>query len=250
MIEAIFFDVDGTLIPHGQKAMPKSTLEALQQLKQKGIKLFVATGRPPNSIAHIQSMFDFDGFLTANGQYCFNHQEIIFEKYIPQESFSQLLPYLEQEHIPVLCALLDKSYRNFPNKDGLNDHWESIDLNKLSQAKIIQIMAYISEERDEDFLKHLPFCKSVRWTDSFADIIPEDGGKDCGIDHMLAYYDIPLENVMAFGDGGNDLTMLDHVPYSIAMGNASDIVKKHASYITTDIENDGIARALKHFQLI
>lgn len=250
MIQAIFFDIDGTLIPHGDTKMPTSTIEALNALKEKGIKLFIATGRPPNSIDHIRKMFDFDGYLTANGQYCFNNQEIIFEKYIPKDSFAKLIPYLEEEKIPALCALLDTSYRNYPNPNQGDDKWPIVDFNTLIDKDIIQIMAYIPESQDDIFLQHLPLCKSARWIDTFADIIPEDGGKDRGIDHIIKYYNIPLENVMAFGDGGNDLTMLRHVPYGIAMGNANDTVKQHASYVTSDIYDDGILNALKHFGVL
>lgn len=55
---------------------------------------------------------------------------------------------------------------------------------------------------------------------------------------------------MAFGDGGNDIPMLMHVPLSVAMGNAKEDVKSIASYVTDTVENDGIYKAMKHFQLI
>lgn len=251
MIQAIFFDIDGTLIPFGQKTMPQSTLNTLWALKKKGIKLFIATGRPPNSMDFVRQMFPFDGFLTANGQYCFNEDTIIYEKYIPKESLKQLLPYVKREQIPILCALLDISYRNMKNPySDVDDNWPIIDLNQIIDQNVVQIMAYIEEKDDEAFLSHLPNCKSARWTHSFADIIPSDGGKDTGIDRIIAHYGISLDHVMAFGDGGNDITMLEHVPYSVAMGNAEDKIKKSASYVTDDADKDGIAKACVHFGLL
>ena len=186
MIQAVFFDIDGTLIPHGKEEMPQSTVNALWKMKEKGIKLFIATGRPPNSIAFARKLFPFDGFLSANGQYCFNEETVIYEKYIPKESIRQLLPYVEEKKIPILCALLDKSYRNMQNPNSrYDDEWPIIDLNEIIDESIIQIMAYIDEKEDEAFLSHLPGCKSARWTSTFADIIPAQGGKDQGIDRML-----------------------------------------------------------------
>ena len=111
-------------------------------------------------------------------------------------------------------------------------------------------MAYIPEQQDDDFLAHLPGCKTARWTPAFADIIPSDGGKEAGIDHVLAYYGISLDDAMCFGDGGNDITMLRHVPKSVAMGNANDKVKASASYVTSDVREDGIYNALKHFGVL
>ena len=56
--------------------------------------------------------------------------------------------------------------------------------------------------------------------------------------------------LLAFGDGGNDVSMLRHAAIGVAMGNAVDEVKEHANYITTSVDEDGIANALKHFSVI
>ena len=250
MIKAIFFDIDGTLIPHGEKQMPSSTIDALNQLREKGIKLFIATGRPPNSISHIYDMFDFDGFLTANGQYCFTQDHVIFEKYIPKESIYAIIPYIEEKKLPVLFATLNKNYRNQYNVGDFDSIWPIVDLNTVKDEKMVQIMAYIDPKEDDAFIEHLPLCQSARWTDVFADIIPIDGGKDKGIDHILDDFGISLSQTMAFGDGANDITMLQHVPYGISMGNASQEVKDHAYYVTTDICDDGIYHALIHFGVL
>ena len=58
------------------------------------------------------------------------------------------------------------------------------------------------------------------------------------------------ENCYAFGDSRNDMTMLEHVGHSIAMGNATDDVKAACSWVTDRPENDGIEKAMKHFGLI
>ena len=55
---------------------------------------------------------------------------------------------------------------------------------------------------------------------------------------------------MAFGDGGNDIGMLHHAGIGIAMGNANDNVKVAADYVTTSVDEDGIANALKHYGII
>ena len=55
---------------------------------------------------------------------------------------------------------------------------------------------------------------------------------------------------MAFGDGGNDISMLRHAGIGIAMGNANDTVKASANYVTDSVDEDGIWNALKHFNLI
>lgn len=250
MIKAIFFDIDGTLIQHGATHMPESTINSLKQMKEMGIKLFIATGRPINTTGHVQAMFDFDGYVTANGQYCVNKQGLIHEQYIPKSSLLEIIPYIEENKIPVVFASLERSYINKYNKKEYDASWPIVDLNDIVDEKIVQIMAYIQEEQDDDFLAHLPGCKTARWTPAFADIIPSDGGKEAGIDHVLRHYGISLDEAMCFGDGGNDITMLRHVPNSVAMGNAEQKVKDAASYVTNHISEDGIYNALKHFGVL
>ena len=67
---------------------------------------------------------------------------------------------------------------------------------------------------------------------------------------MLEHFGIPLECAMAFGDGGNDIPMLQHFPYGIAMGNSNDAVKASAAYVTADVDDAGVVKALQHFGLL
>ena len=96
----------------------------------------------------------------------------------------------------------------------------------------------------------MPHCEATRWNPLFTDVIPTGSSKQVGMDKILEYFNIPLEATMAFGDGGNDISMLQHAGISIAMGNASEQVKQAAQYVTAPIDEDGIAKALKHFGII
>ena len=118
---------------------------------------------------------------------------------------------------------------------------------------ILQIMGYFTAEEEKEtdiFGKVLTHCEPMRWYPLFADIIARGNSKSTGIDKVLAYFDIDLKDTMAFGDGGNDIPMLKHVTTGIAMGNAEPHVKAVADYVTTSVDEDGIANALKHFGLI
>ena len=68
--------------------------------------------------------------------------------------------------------------------------------------------------------------------------------------HTLAHLGLTREQCIAFGDGGNDVTMLDYAGIGVAMGNACDTAKQAADYVTDDIMKDGLAKALGHFHLI
>ena len=69
MVKAIFFDIDGTLVSFKTHKIPASTQEALKALRDKSIKIFIATGRPQCLINNLGDL-EFDGYITVNGSYC------------------------------------------------------------------------------------------------------------------------------------------------------------------------------------
>ena len=69
-------------------------------------------------------------------------------------------------------------------------------------------------------------------------------------DQIIRHFGIKLEETMAFGDGGNDISMLRHAGIGVAMGNANDDVKAASNYTTTSVDEDGIANALKYFGIV
>ena len=90
----------------------------------------------------------------------------------------------------------------------------------------------------------------VTWYPGYADIIPKGGGKHEGMRKVGEHYGFAPEEAMAFGDGGNDISMLKAAGIGVAMGNASEKVKLAADYVTDSVDNDGIEKALKHFGVI
>ena len=83
MIKAVFFDIDGTLVSFKTHVVPKSTLHAIELLKKKGIKVFIATGRHRRSINNLGDL-EFDGYVTLNGGYVFaGKDDVIYKHSIP-----------------------------------------------------------------------------------------------------------------------------------------------------------------------
>ena len=123
-------------------------------------------------------------------------------------------------------------------------------MQRVRTHKTYQLNLFLSDKDEQPILKMLPNCRSVRWCPLFGDIIPKNGGKSTGIKYILDYYNINIDECMAFGDGGNDKEMLEFAKIGVAMGNASDDVKSIADYVTTDVDNDGILNALKHFNVL
>ena len=262
MIKAIFFDIDGTLISFKTHKIPQSTMEALQKLHDKGIKLFICSGRPPMDIKPLMDKLNslFDGYITLNGQYCYDaNKKIIHEQSLDKDDLIKLTDYLKDKDIACGFVELNYFYFNLHNQylSDLDKQLGSTaperiidDMQRVRTHKTYQLNLFLSNKDEQPILKMLPNCRSVRWCPLFGDIIPKSGGKSTGIKYILDYYNINIDECMAFGDGGNDKEMLEFAKIGVAMGNASDDVKSIADYVTTDVDNDGILNALKHFNVL
>lgn len=253
MIKAIFFDIDGTLLSHSQWKIPLDTRRALDELKNKGMKVFAATGRHILELEELpmEDVF-FDGYVTLNGQICLDSERnILFGTPVCEKDMEQILPLFEKKEIPMMFVETGRMYMNMVNKnvvDAQNDIATSIPpIQEYTGNPIYQVIAYGDEEELEQISALLGNCRLVRWNKRAADFIPANGGKVRGIEKFLEYYHIVREEVMAFGDGNNDIDMIEFAGIGVAMGNACQEVKACADYVTEDIDEGGVAKALKHF---
>ena len=112
-------------------------------------------------------------------------------------------------------------------------------------ADIFQMVAFANEQ-ERKFLRTVPGVRLTRWTCGGYDIVAETANKWDGILHVLKYYQIVPRGTFAIGDAENDIEMLQNAGFSVAMGNASDEVKRHANYVTAHIDDDGFAKAIDY----
>ncbi|HAY3538271.1 Cof-type HAD-IIB family hydrolase [Elizabethkingia anophelis] len=257
-IKAVFFDIDGTLLSFKTHKVPASTEEAIRILKERGIHVFVSTGRSYNDIGHIRYL-DFDGFITYNGGYCITKEgEVLFKKCINPNDVKALLNYADNN--PLSFSLMSE-HGNFihdvtPEIAGMYAHLNLpipplVDMSNTDTENVLQGNIFISSEEEAAFMAQvMPDSVASRWSPLFADVNPSGQSKQVGIEVFCKHYGIDVSQTMAFGDGGNDITMLKYVALGVAMGNANPEVKEIADYVTDDIDNDGILKALKHFGII
>lgn len=258
MIKAIFFDIDGTLITFDTHELPESALRALTRLRQKGVKVFLATGRAPQSVDFIREKFDFDGVIAFNGQYCFDASGVLLDMPLPFETVLSVLPYLQEKQIASSFETVGENVFNLVNDRvrelirlvGVNEpEPRTIDVARLNKS-VYQMTAFVTPEEEAEFIAHLPGCRAVRWYPTFVNVIAENGGKHVGIAKVCESYGIDRSETMAFGDGGNDVDMLKYAGIGVAMGNAGASAKAAADHITTAVDDDGVFNALKRFEVI
>ncbi len=255
MIKAIFFDIDGTLLSYNTHKVLPGTIAAFETLRRKGVKTFISSGRPLMLIPDMP--VQFDGFITVNGGFCFVDDKVILRNSIDKNDCQRWLEYVKQYDLTTMCFTEREMYINRiePVAMALRDKLgfkmpPVLPLDELRDKEVFQFIAIQSADNDAKVLENLSHCRMPRWHPLFSDIVPENSSKAVGIERMLAHFGIGREESMAFGDGANDIEMLDYVGTSVAMGNADDNVKTHASYVTDSADDEGIAKALRHLSVI
>ncbi len=256
MIKAAFFDVDGTLYSHQTNQIPLSTRKAIAELQAQGILCIVATGRHPIELAELPvEDIGFDAYMVMNGQMMLDQQKnILFSVPFSGKAKETLVAHFENHMYPSLLLEKDDIYLNFSNERVQQAQaYFSLATPKIgtySGNEIYQFCLYITSAEERLLDAIADECVITRWHNFGIDIFAKGGGKMAGIQRYLDLIGVAPEEIIAFGDGENDAEMLRFAGIGVAMGNASEATKSAADYVTADIDDDGIEKALRYFKLI
>ena len=267
----IALDLDGTLKSSdatGRIILPK-TKKILIELAKKGIVIVLASGRPTAGLyaeANELQLNDFGGYLLSfNGAKVVNYQtkEVIFQKifdattahlvYDRAKKYNlAVMTYTDQEIITEDSAdqyvQIESKINNMPLKQ-VDDFKAVVDypVNKVLLTGKPEYAAKIEDEFKAPFKDSLSIYRSAAY---FIEVMAKDIDKAASLKVLADSLNIRPEEIISFGDGYNDQAMFKEAGHCIAMGNAVDVLKEKATYVTDTIENDGILKALYHEKVI
>ena len=245
-VRIIFFDIDGTLVDHATGCVSGKTFEALHRLRQKGILLCIATGRAPVAIPDFGS-FRFDAYCTFNGSFSYAGDHIIHSTPLLPEDVSAVIRNAAAIGRPVTVATREEMAANGSDQD-LADYYRlagltltvSDDFDSVRQKDVYQIMLGCRPADHPAITQGTIGVKmAVSW-DRAADVIPAASGKAASIAKILEHFHLDASQAMAFGDGLNDMQMLQAVGTGVAMGNGAARLKEMADDICAPVSEDGI----------
>lgn len=240
--------------------IPPSTILALTQAKANGHKVFIATGRPPIIITNLGAIEHLiDGYVTTNGALCFIGEQTVACHAIPQEDAKLVVDDSIKKNYGLIMvgekdvAVLDPNGdvdRIFRQHLAVQNLELAKPVEKVLEQRVLQMTPFFPEEYEKELMARLTSCTSGRWHPEFTDITAKQADKGQGLLAIANQAGLDPKFTMAFGDGGNDLSMIRTAGIGVAMGNALDSLKQEADYVTTSVDDNGIRHALQYFNLI
>ncbi|MEG0614361.1 MAG: Cof-type HAD-IIB family hydrolase [Oscillospiraceae bacterium] len=263
----VAIDIDGTLV-NRKKEITHKTKSALMALQKSGVRLAIATGRPPiGAMAYVKELEleKYGGFLVAyNGASvidCANNEAICAEKF-PPKHIKPLYDISQKYGLTIMTYEGDTII-----SENCSDQYLEIEarINGLAKKQVNSIVDYVDFDvpkcimlgdgeylasiEDKVFAEIGDDLNAIRSEPIFLEIVSNGIDKAFGLAEILRNINAEKDQLIAFGDGFNDRTMIEFAGVGVAMGNAQDVVKKVADFVTLSNQEDGIAFAIeKYFQ--
>lgn len=262
----IALDLDGTLT-NSEKIITLRTFDALMKAQREGVRLVLASGRPTFGIAALANQLqlaDYGGYvLSYNGgriiDWC--EKTVIFSQVVDQKLVPILYDFAEKAQLPIVtylpeAILASKNEGEYLAEEArINGMPVVVAQNFVEEAMQIaggstkflipgepELLIQLESEMKATLSEQMEVFRSAPF---FLELPPKGIDKAQSLQRLLTHLGLERESLMAFGDGFNDLSMIQFAGQGVAMANAVEEVKSIADFVTTSNEEDGIAHALE-----
>lgn len=272
-IKIIALDLDGTLLD-SEKRLSEENRLALEQAAAKGIEIVPTTGRVCAIVPEAVRQLPFVHYaITVNGAevYDVKNDRVIAKNELSWQKAVEIMAYLDGFDVVYDCYQNGGGYMTKAHLDKVGNYLTSAYFEAIyakSRTPVPELKAHLRELGQG--VQKLQFCTRDQALRGFlledlktrfdgiavstalpynGEINAETGHKGAALAKLCAHLGCTMENVMTFGDGLNDITMLQMAGISVAMGNAAPEVKAAAKYVTGSCDESGVAQAIRKFCL-
>ena len=262
---AIALDLDGTLTNHDKVVTPR-TRQALLKAQEQGAIIILASGRPTYGIVPVAECLEQEkrgGYiLSYNGGNIVNAKtgEKLFSQFLPDAVIPILYKYAREHRYALLGYAGNEIITEMPDDQYVK---EESRINKMNIRKVDNLLDALEPhptkllmtgdptdmiKAEEELVEILGEKMDIfRSAPFFLELVPKGIDKAQSLLRLLSKINLTPADLMAFGDGYNDLSMLKLAGVGVAMANAAPEVRADADYVTLSNEEDGVAEALLHF---
>lgn len=245
--EALIIDLDQTTVRKGWGEMPsESVVNAIHKAKEK-LKISTASGRPLRMCADIWRVLDLDSpCIIDDGAQILDPKthKPIWQLPIPEDTVAEILRLTPCNLVEI--AFDSKKMDSSGNGERGHERVCRISVRGINKANSQELFDVYSQLPDLTLDVHSSWRKAG---DTDIDITHKLATKKTAIEKLIEITGTKKENVIGVGDNFNDLPMFEAVGYRVAMGNAIDELKKSADFVTTSIEEDGLAYFIRNHLL-
>lgn len=254
-------DMDGTLLNSRGEITP-DTVEEIRKLAEKDVVFTVSTGRPIQGVTKYKEVLGLTGpVITYNGAMIVNAKDnrVLFEQGLLREDARKIWE-LGQTYNTTMCIWAGNQLYGNRLDDKIHDYKKlsgvepvlAEDIETLLDIGITKILWYDEVERIESFLAQLSpdlFCEVSYCTSkpTFLEFFSDKVSKAVAMEKIGELLGISREEMVAIGDGLNDLSMIQYAGLGVAMGNAAKEVKEHAQFVTDTNDEEGVKKVLEKF---
>lgn len=261
-IKLIITDFDGTIADKNNQISAK-TRETFERLKQHGVKIIVATGRMFPSAEIMAKRLNLDSPIVAyqGATIQFSGEDKpIFANYLDKTYAQKIVKYLKEKNIHTQIYINDEIIVENDN-DIVKAYAEKMELGykvvkNLEEEDLSVLPKILAINMNPDIVSNLQKETQKMYGDKvcitlstpyFCEFTNPKAHKGEALKFLADYYNIPLEKTMAFGDQNNDITMIQNAGIGVAVGNASENLKRVCDFVTKSIDEDGVAYAIEKF---
>lgn len=270
MYKMVVFDIDGTLVPHLSHTFAHEIEDMMQKLKRRGYLVVLATGRDWISIGNLYQNPYVDYYIGANGSFIYDlkEQRYLFQSIIDWKEFQLLSEEILENNINTLNGIiLSDAHHVYVKEYEVKDNWfwevfrprfKPYERAKEELDRTQFHLVTIEQKKHNDLLsKIMKFTTDHQFNLTVQSHWPsgifmanKGVNKASAIKKLCHLLDFKINQVIAFGDGENDLEMIKEVGHGVAMGNAVEQLKKVANDITINVEEFGTKFYLKKLGII
>lgn len=261
MYKLVALDIDGTLLNSSGQVDP-STLDIIKQVQKKGVMVTISTGRPIQGVYKYIEMLNLKSpIITYNGGMIIDSEtgRTLFDKKLKDADTKQVIELGLEKDTSMIAWSNNKLYANriddytkqYQKMSGqdLLDLKDYENLCKTGVTKVIWINEPETLKGYQETLKMIlnESITAVTSKAHYLEFFNKEVSKARALEYIGQKYHIKREEMIAIGDGNNDIDMIDYVGLGIAMENATDAVKKVSNYVTKSNDEQGIFYALNKF---
>lgn len=257
-VDMVFLDIDGTIYFKGE--IVESAARAVKMLIDKEFPVALCTGRSVLHARHIQQALQVPYGIYFNGGLVQSAEEALYSAPFEFQDARNIVDFASENGIATIVHTMHRSLA----LPGIPEKYESIlaqfdfpDIEIVDRQEelfadeiVFQINGFMTKDWDQEFEQRFPASYIYRWNDEACDFQRRKSDKSIGALHLLKHLGINPAHAVHFGDGHNDLGMFRELGLSVAMGNASDDVKRLAKHTTTSADEDGVALGLSELGLL